>query len=72
MSKNSLRIWTESRTAIGIKALASHPRKSVKRGEGQRDVSVSFAGVTFRPGEHLYADADGVVVAARPLDLAGE
>ena len=57
---------------LGVKALATNPTKSLKRGEGQRDVSLSFAGVTFRPGEHLYADADGVVVAARPLDLAGE
>lgn len=48
---------------LGVRALAAIPVKSVKRGDGQRDVSVSFAGVTFRPGEHLYADADGLVVA---------
>jgi regulator of ribonuclease activity A len=54
--------------AIGIKALASHPRKSGKKGEGSRDVAVTFGGVTFRPGEHLYADADGVIVSARALD----
>jgi regulator of ribonuclease activity A len=53
--------------AIGIKALAAHPRKSGKKGEGARDVAVTFGGVTFRPGEHLYADADGVIVSARPL-----
>ena len=41
--------------------------KSIKRGDGQRDVSVSFAGVNFRPGEHLYADADGIIVASAPL-----
>jgi regulator of ribonuclease activity A len=29
--------------------------------------AVSFAGVTFRPGEHLYADADGIVVAPVPV-----
>ncbi|MGD9386666.1 MAG: ribonuclease E activity regulator RraA [Gammaproteobacteria bacterium] len=57
---------------LGVRALGTIPLKTHKRGEGQRDVSLSFAGVTFRPGEHLYADADGVVVAARPLDLAGE
>lgn len=48
---------------LGVRALATIPVKSIKRGDGQRDVSVSFAGVTFRPGEHLYADADGLVVA---------
>ena len=57
---------------IGVRALGTIPLKTHKRGDGQRDVSVSFAGVTFRPGEHLYADADGIVVASRPLDIAAE
>lgn len=35
---------------IGIKALGSNPRKSSKNGSGQRDIDVSFGGVTFRPG----------------------
>ncbi|MCP3136506.1 ribonuclease E activity regulator RraA [Pyxidicoccus xibeiensis] len=55
------------RTAIGVKALGTHPLKSSKRNEGQRDVEVRFAGVTFQPGHHLYADADGIVVSAVPL-----
>lgn len=53
--------------AIGIRALNTHPRKSVKTGVGQRDVSVTFGGVTFVPGEWLYADADGIIVAGRAL-----
>jgi regulator of ribonuclease activity A len=57
---------------IGVRALGTIPLKTHRRGDGQRDVSVSFAGVTFRPGEHLYADADGIVVAARPLDHSRE
>jgi regulator of RNase E activity RraA len=28
---------------------------------------VRFAGVTFRPGEHVYVDDDGIVVAATAL-----
>ncbi len=52
---------------LGVRALATIPVKSIKRGDGEREVSVSFAGVTFRPGEHLYADADGVVVAPVPV-----
>ncbi|MFP2906845.1 ribonuclease E activity regulator RraA [Pyxidicoccus sp. 3LFB2] len=55
------------RTAIGVKALGTHPLKSSKRNEGQRDVEVRFAGVTFKPGHHLYADADGIVTAEKPL-----
>ena len=53
--------------AIGIKALAAHPVKSGKKGEGARDLPVTFGGVTFRPGEMVHADADGVVVSARAL-----
>ncbi len=52
---------------IGVKALGTHPLKSIKRGIGERDVPVRFAGVTFRPGHWLYADEDGIVVAERAL-----
>jgi regulator of ribonuclease activity A len=47
---------------IGVKALGSNPRKSAKLATGQVDVPVHFGGVSFRPGEHLYSDEDGVVV----------
>jgi regulator of ribonuclease activity A len=30
-------------------------------------VAVTFAGVTFRPGEWLYADENGIIVSATPL-----
>lgn len=50
--------------AVGIKALAAHPRKSEKGlHSAQADRVVTFAGVTFRPGAWLYADADGVLVS---------
>lgn len=52
---------------LGVKALATHPLKSIKRGEGQRDLPVRFAGVTFRPGAWLYADADGLIVSDQAL-----
>jgi regulator of ribonuclease activity A len=52
---------------LGVLALATLPRKSEKRGPGRHDVPVHFAGVTFTPGHYLYADADGVIVAAVPL-----
>ena len=53
--------------AIGVKALATNPRRSVKKGEGERDVIVRFAEVVIAPGDYLYADEDGVVVAAQAL-----
>jgi len=52
---------------IGVRALALHPRRSVKRGEGQRDLPVTLLGVTVKPGEWIYADADGVLVSASAL-----
>ncbi len=52
---------------IGIKALNTHPLKSVKKGRGDVDVPVTFAGVTFFPGQYVYADSDGVIVAKQRL-----
>ena len=48
---------------IGIKALGSNPRKSVRRGEGAKDLPVRFAEIAIQPGDYLYADRDGVIVA---------
>ncbi|MGH6635518.1 MAG: ribonuclease E activity regulator RraA [Gammaproteobacteria bacterium] len=53
--------------AIGLKAMNTNPRKSVKKGFGERDIAVSFAGATFTPGAYLYADSDGVLVANERL-----
>ncbi|WP_137846437.1 ribonuclease E activity regulator RraA [Microbacterium sp. 2FI] len=47
---------------VGVKALGSNPRKSAKDGVGEVDVEVEIAGVVFRPGAHVWADADGVLV----------
>ena len=47
---------------IGIKALGTNPRPSSKTGEGEIDVTVSFGGAEFRPGDVLWSDEDGVVV----------
>jgi regulator of ribonuclease activity A len=53
--------------AIGVKALHAVPRKSGKSGEGEQGVPVTFAGVTFNRGCHLYADRDGLIVSDREL-----
>ena len=52
---------------IGVRALDTHPQKSIKKNVGDRDLAVTFGGVTFRPGEYLYADEDGVLVSEKPL-----
>lgn len=53
--------------AIGVKALNTNPRKSVKKGVGERDVTVAFADITIKPGDYIYADEDGFVVANNKL-----
>lgn len=52
---------------LGVRALATHPLKSIKRGVGERQLPVRFAGIHFHPGHFLYADHDGIVVARRDL-----
>lgn len=52
---------------IGVRALNTHPQKSIKKGVGDRDIAVTFGGVTFKPGEYLYADEDGILVSDKPL-----
>jgi regulator of ribonuclease activity A len=52
---------------VAVLALAPHPRRSDKRGRGARNVPVSFAGVLWIPGHHVYGDADGVILAPDPL-----
>jgi regulator of ribonuclease activity A len=47
---------------LGVKALGSNPRKSGKRGTGERDVPLTFGGATFLPGAELFSDDDGILV----------
>ena len=53
---------------VGVKALATHPRKSEKGlHSAHADRVVTFAGVTFKPGAWLYADGDGIVVSDKAI-----
>ena len=52
---------------IGIRALGVCPLKSIKNGVGDSNLIVNFSGVTFTPGEYLYADEDGVIVVKEKL-----
>ena len=47
---------------LGVKALGSNPRKSLKTGAGEVDVDVVIDGVTFRPGANVWCDPDGILV----------
>jgi regulator of ribonuclease activity A len=52
---------------IPIRALALMPLRTAKRGEGQAGEPVQIQGAWVRPGDWLYADEDGIVVADRKL-----
>lgn len=53
---------------IGICALAAIPLPTEKKQQGQRDISVQIQGVRINPGDWLYADEDGMVVMASPMN----
>ena len=48
--------------ALGIRALAPLPLPTERAGQGLRDVMLDLRGVRVRPGDWLYADADGIVL----------
>jgi len=54
---------------IGILALGVCPLKSIKNGVGDSNLIVNFSGITFTPGEYLYADEDGVIVIKEKANL---
>ena len=58
-------------TDLGVQALRTIPIKSNRQGRGDFNVPVTFGGVTFTPGDYLYADNNGIIVSPEPLKLPG-
>ena len=54
---------------IGIQAIASIPVAADNNNVGEVDIPVNFGGVTFLPGDHVYADNTGVILSPEPLDI---
>ena len=52
---------------VGLMALGTCPRKSSKKSSSQRNIDLHFGGVSFKSGEYIYADEDGVVVSTQKL-----
>lgn len=52
---------------IGIRAVGTVPLRADRDAIGEVDIPTSFGGVIFTPGDWLYADEDGVIVAPRRL-----
>ena len=56
-------------TELGVQALSTNPMKTDKRGLGDLNVPVTFGGVTFKPGQYIYADNNGVIVSPEKLEM---
>ena len=52
---------------VGVKAIGTCPFKSKKRGEGTKHIPLSFGEVDWIPGQYVYADNDGILIAERPV-----
>ena len=53
---------------VGLMALGTCPRKSPKKSGSKRDIELNFGGVSFKVGEFLYADEDGLIVSDKILE----
>lgn len=52
---------------LGVQALNSIPLKTEKLGVGELNPPINFAGVSFRPGEFIYADNNGIITSPKAL-----
>jgi len=52
---------------IGVRAIDTHPLKSIKKGVGESGMSLIFSGVKFEPGDYVYADEDGIIISPNAL-----
>ncbi|WP_046179391.1 ribonuclease E activity regulator RraA [Domibacillus tundrae] len=53
---------------IGVLALGSNPFKSIKKGEGETNIPVTFGDAEFVPGHYVYADEDGIVLSVEKIN----
>ena len=52
---------------MGVVALGAIPRKTEKLGVGEVNVTIDVAGLQIQPGQYIYADRSGVIVADQSL-----
>lgn len=52
---------------IGVMALGSTPRKTEKKGAGSKNVLVACNGINVSPGNHIYADENGLLCSTEAL-----
>ena len=54
---------------LGIQGLVSIPVGATSVETGESDLAINFAGVTFLPDDHIYADNTGIILSPEPLDI---
>ncbi|WP_459502345.1 ribonuclease E activity regulator RraA [Bacillus sp. C1] len=52
---------------IGILALGTMPKRSIKEGKGETGISMHFGGTEWIPNQYVYVDEDGVIVCKQPI-----
>ena len=57
-------------TELGVQALGATPLKTDRLGAGQQQIPLHIGGVSICPGDWIYADNNGVLVASHELPLA--
>ena len=54
---------------IGVQALGAMPVSSEKKNQGELGIDVSFGGLTFKSGDYVYADNNGLLLSKEELKL---
>ena len=54
---------------LGVQALATHPMKTEKKGVGDVDVPVTYAGVNMILGDFVACDNNGILVSPIALEI---
>ncbi|CDQ18512.1 ribonuclease E activity regulator RraA [Halobacillus karajensis] len=54
-------------TDIGVMALGTIPLKSQKEGKGQENIPLAFGNALWNPGDYVYVDEDGIILASEKL-----
>ena len=52
---------------IGIMAIGSTPKSTLKRNQGAKQLNIQWRGLIVGPGDYLYADLNGVLLSTQPL-----
>ncbi|MDM5155500.1 ribonuclease E activity regulator RraA [Bacillus sp. DX1.1] len=54
---------------IGILAIGTMPKRSVKEGRGERKIPLFFGEISWVSDHYVYADEDGVIVCDEPIHM---